>query len=149
VIRVTDYVLASKLIAHFEGFAPKAYWDVNAFRVGYGSDTEGPEQIKVRRNTTTTRDRALQNLQARIPEYENTIIEQIGEAEWHNLPENAKAALLSFAYNYGSLTPTLETFLKTGKVGEVASAIQDRGVDNQGVNARRRYTEAAFVASVT
>ena len=30
---------AEQIIAQFEGFRETPYWDVNAYRTGYGSDT--------------------------------------------------------------------------------------------------------------
>ena len=52
---------AEALIRHFEGFRSQAYWDVNAWRVGYGSDTTTDASGRVRRvqegDTTTQRGR--------------------------------------------------------------------------------------------
>jgi GH24 family phage-related lysozyme (muramidase) len=146
-----NYNLAAKLIAFFEDFEPRAYWDVNHWRVGFGSDTEGPDQVNVTRATATTHERALANLALRIPQYERAILSQLGIQSshvWGILPDNAKAALLSFAYNYGSLTPSLLMAVKANNLSSISKAIEDREVDNNGVNAKRRFAEAAFVASV-
>ena len=143
-----DMVLAANLIAWFESFAPHAYWDVNAWRIGFGSDTRTAAQIRVKRGDVTTRAEALANLALRIPQYEATIAKQIGADRWNELPANAQAALASFAYNYGSLTPTLCVKCEAGELSAIAEALAERAVDNSGVNAVRRRTEAAFVASV-
>ena len=141
---MTDYLLAAKVIAQFEGYISVAAWDVNAYRLGYGSDTEGPEQRPVRRGMTTTRDRALSNLALRIPAYEKRIIAQVGTGPWARLSDNAKAALLSFAYNYGSLTSGVAATVKSGPASAIAIAIQARAGDNRGINAGRRTAEAAL-----
>lgn len=145
----TNYILAANVIAHFEGFISHAAWDVNAWRVGFGSDTEGPEQVPVRRGTSTTWQRALLNLQARIPQYEKVILLQLNDdTKWNFVPDNAKAALLSFAYNYGSLTEHVLAALRSGNLSSVSRAVEDRGEDNRGVNAKRRFAEATLIASV-
>lgn len=142
---VPDYIeAAANLIAHFEGFISTAKWDVNAYRVGYGSDTEGPDQIKVMEGTTTTRERALQNLAARIPQYAQTIIKQVGQEAYNKLGFCTKCALLDFAYNYGSLTTSLIEAVKSNE--GVSTAIAARETDNRGVNAKRRYAEAVIVS---
>lgn len=68
----------AEFIASYEGCAGRAYWDVNAFRLGYESDTEGPDQIRVTEGMETTKARALQNLALRIPhQWRGTV------AVWH------------------------------------------------------------------
>jgi hypothetical protein len=79
------YQLAANVIEQFEGYLSVAAWDVNAYRLGYGSDTEGPEQRPVRRGMTTTPARALANLAVRIPQYEAKIVAQVGAGPWGRL----------------------------------------------------------------
>lgn len=143
---MTDYALAAHVIGGFEGFIARAAWDVNAWRLGYGSDTEGPEQRRVSKGMTTTRQRALQNLALRIPQYERTIVGQIGAGAWNRLSEPARSALLSFAYNYGALTPTLAHLAAINSDKAAAHEIMARGVDNKGVNEHRRDAEARLFA---
>lgn len=135
---------AANFIAFFEGFASEAYWDVNHYRLGFGSDTEGPDQVSVVKGMVTTRPRALANLALRVPHFAATVQAQVGSA-WDALGVNTKLALLSFAYNYGDLTPTLALNVIHG-VG-ISAAIEARAVDNDGVNAKRRFAEAAMAAS--
>ncbi|MDR3449784.1 MAG: hypothetical protein P4M15_08610 [Alphaproteobacteria bacterium] len=138
--------LSAKLIGFFEGFEPVAKWDVNAWRLGFGSDTEGPEQRPVTRHMTTTVERALANLSARLPKFEAVASYQVG-AEWAKFPDNVKAALVSIAYNYGKLPDHVAEAAKAGNLSAVSKAIEDCETDNHGVNAKRRFAEAAFVAS--
>lgn len=144
---MTDYAYAARLISHFEGFIAVARWDVNAYRLGFGSDTEGPEQRHVTKGMTTTRARALQNLEKRIPKFEAEIIRQIGAAAWSRLPTHVQGPLLSVAYNYGDLPDGVAHAVRSGNVNGIASAIKAHENDNHGVNKNRRIAEAAIIAS--
>ena len=144
---MTDYAYAARLISHFEGFLPVARWDVNAYRLGFGSDTEGPEQRHVTKGMTTTRERALANLEKRVPKFEAEIIRQIGEAAWSRLPTHVQGPLLSVAYNYGDLPEGVAIAARAGNPSTIANAIRQHEEDNGGVNKKRRYAEAAIVAT--
>ncbi len=138
---------AAEYIAGWEGYASTAYWDVNHWRLGYGSDTEGPDQTNVVQGMTTTRARALQNLTLRIPQYGHTIVGQIGATAWNGLTENGRTALLSLAYNYGSLPGSIVRAIQTGNPQNVAAAISALQGANGGVNRKRRIGEAQFFLS--
>ena len=60
--------LAAQLLREREGFAGNAYWDVNAYRAGYGSDTwtdaEGKVH-KVKKGTAVTAEDAARDLAVR------------------------------------------------------------------------------------
>jgi hypothetical protein len=145
---MTDYALAANVIEQFEGYLPVAKWDVNAYRLGYGSDTEGPDQVKVTKGMHTTRERAFQNLEARIPQFEGVIIHQVGAVAWGALPPAAQANLLSMAYNYGDLPNGVERAVIAGSsLAIIASAVEAHAGDNDGVNRARRLTEAKGIAS--
>lgn len=101
-LQAADYV-----IKH-EGFVEKAMWDVNAWRIGHGSDTitlpDGTFR-KVKQTDTTTRELARKDLARRIgSEFIPRIKKQITAEAWDKLSDNAKVALVSLAYNYGSIT---------------------------------------------
>lgn len=99
---------AAEYIKQFEGYAPIAMWDVNAFRIGHGSDTitlDNGTFRKVVQGDTTTRANAQKDLARRIEaEFIPKVQKQIGTAAWNKLSENSRVALLSFTYNYGSIT---------------------------------------------
>jgi GH24 family phage-related lysozyme (muramidase) len=147
----TDLTLQTIMDA--EGFRSNAYWDRNAYRVGYGSDTyvdaNGKVQ-KVTKNTSgITRDQALADLQRRVPEFQqNGIIKYVGQQAWTQLSPETKAAVTSLAYNYGSISelPSLKRAIQSGNVTDIAAAIKARGSDNGGINKSRRIREAAMVA---
>lgn len=139
---------AAALLRRFEGFRPDPYWDVNADRVGYGSDTitraDGTVE-KVTKGTKVTREDAERDLNRRIGEFQRGIQRDIGATAWSALPANAKAALTSVAYNYGSLPKSVVSAVQSGNMGEVANAVQALGSHNNGINAKRRGEEAAII----
>ena len=134
---------AAEFIAGFEGYAGRAYWDVNAWRLGYGSDTEGPEKNPVTKGMTTTKERALQNLALRIPEFAHEAVygkTGMGADTWLGLTENQKTAVIDFVYNYGEL----RFIVYPNDAEKTAAGIKARQNDNGGVNRKRRLAEAAL-----
>lgn len=126
------YLDASKFIAQYEGFTPIASWDVNAWRIGHGSDTitlDNGTYRKVVQGDKTTKINAGKDLARRIPEFENKVINYIAKygvtnRQWEQLPKDTKVALLSFAYNYGNIVKrAIREAIKTGDVNEIADAV--------------------------
>jgi len=121
------YDNVANFIKKFEGYSSKPYWDVNAYRLGYGSDTitlpDGTFR-KVVKTDVTTREMAEKDIARRIKQdFEPVVKRQIGDA-YNKLPEPARTALLSIAYNYGSITkPAIRESAKTGDVNKLADAI--------------------------
>lgn len=136
------------LVSRFEGFRTAAYWDVNHWRVGYGSDTvtraDGTIE-RVTKDTRVTRVDADRDLNRRINETQSKISSQVGDG-WNSLSEGAKAALTSVAYNYGSLPGSVAAAARTGDGQQVAQAILGLTGHNGGVNSSRRKQEAAIAA---
>jgi len=118
---------AVDVLKKFEGFSAKAYWDVNAYRIGYGSDTITSSNGSVRsvkKNDVITKQQADLDLARRIPEFEKVIIKQVGAEAWNKLPDQAKAGLISFAYNYGSIAKkSLRDAIKTGDLNLIADTL--------------------------
>jgi GH24 family phage-related lysozyme (muramidase) len=134
---------AAGFIAYWEGFESVATWDVNAYRLGFGSDTEGPQEVPVKKGMSTTRPRALQNLALRIPQYAAVCAKQLGDL-WPKLGECTQVACIDMAYNYGSIPASIvEAFLGDGT--NVADAIRRHDSDNSSVNRDRRAAEAGLV----
>lgn len=143
---------ATALLKNFEGFSSKAYWDVNAYRTGYGSDTITKADgtvVKVTKDTVITREDAERDLARRTQEFANRAKNQVSSASWDALPANAQAALTSYAYNYGSLTDDVRNAAinaaKTGDMTALANAVRNRQTNNNGVNAKRRNQEADYI----
>lgn len=142
---------AAEVIKHFEGYRSTPYWDVNAYRLGYGSDTiELPNGThrKVVQGDVTTVALATKDLIRRVHnEFLPTVANQIGEPYWSNLPVNAQAALISIGYNYGHITRAkIITAARTGDLNQLADAILETTIgDNGGINDKRRRAEAELV----
>ena len=149
VSRVGSPKSAADVIRRFEGFRETTYWDVNAHRTGYGSDTvtrADGSVVRVQQGMRVSREDAERDLQRRIDtEFVPGIIKDVGKDAWAKMPESAKAALTSVAYNYGSLPNRVAQAVATGNVENVAQAVESLKGHNGGVNSKRRQQEADLV----
>ena len=96
--------VATKFIVGEEGFASKAMWDQNAYRMGFGSDKiiKNGKLVTVQKGMTCTRAEAVETFEKySLKEYSDQVIKDLGQANWDKLNENQKAALISLAYNAG------------------------------------------------
>jgi GH24 family phage-related lysozyme (muramidase) len=143
---------ATRLLARFEGFSAEPGWDVNAWRIGHGSSTITTTDGEVIRlgnirsaqpNIVITREDAARDLKRRL---ENEFIpETIKSINSADLPDGVIAALVSIAYNYGSLPNSIRNAAKSEDIQAIADAIRAREGDNGGVNKKRRNKEANYV----
>lgn len=139
---------AAALLREFEGFISEPQWDVDAQRVGYGSDTitKADGSIhKVKKGDKVSRADAERDLKRRTAEFENKTIKQVGGKEWSALPANARAALISTTYNYGTLPDKVANAVKTGDVEAIAQAVEGLKGHNNGINSGRRQREANII----
>jgi GH24 family phage-related lysozyme (muramidase) len=136
------------LISKFEGFRDRPYWDVNALRTGFGSDTvtlpNGTIQ-RVGEDTRVSVEDAKRDLARRAGEFQGQIKGAVGEEPWGKLDPNSQAALTSVTYNYGRLPKSVVEAVQSGDKASIAAAVNALGVHNQGVNARRRAEEASLI----
>lgn len=151
--RIAGESAAAQMVKGFEGFISKAKWDVNAFRVGFGSDTvtraNGAIE-KVTKDTVVSLADAQRDLERRLVEFQNGIQQAVGIDTWNSLNEAQQAALTSIAYNYGELPQRIVAAIEGGGGAEaVANAIAGLGSDNGGINKRRRNEEAQAFLSGT
>ena len=139
------------LIRKFEGFRESPYWDVNAYRAGYGSDTTTGEDGSVVRITpgmVINRASADRDLLRRVgTEFEPIARRAVGESAWSALNDGQRAALTSIAYNYGRIPDTVSKAVASGDAGRASSAIAALGSHNGGINAARRLLEADLFAN--
>lgn len=136
---------AMELIKKYEGFRTQAYFDVNHYRVGYGSDTVTLSDGSIKEVTagmTTTLAQANADLARRVQEFQSGIEGKIGADTFRGMSEQQQAALTSIAYNYGSLPDRIVEAIKTGNTETIYNAIKGLGNDNGGVNRTRRNDEA-------
>lgn len=134
--------IASNIISEFEGYRAKPYWDVNAYRAGFGSDTTTLEDgtvVPITPDMVVTRADSERDLQRRTQEFMAQAEKDIG-AEWDQLSPAQQAVMTSLAYNYGSVPDRVTSVINNG--GDVEQAIRDLGGDNDGVNNERRNREA-------
>lgn len=76
-----QYTYGAELLKKYEGFTSRATWDVNAYRLGYGSDTltfENNTYRKVKQGDTTTKANATKDLERRLKEFEKKVIKKVG-----------------------------------------------------------------------
>lgn len=148
-IRPLTTSMSAQYIASKESFRPNAYWDVNHWRAGYGSDTmtdtRGRSHMVNERSTTTVAD-ATRDLLRRVAQAEQQIVSKVGAEAFNKLSEGARAALTSVTYNYGQLPDRLVGAVKSGDPNQIAAGIERLGTDNEGVNMGRRREEAALAA---
>lgn len=138
-------------IKRFEGFRSAPYWDVNHFRVGYGSDTitrEDGSVVTVKPGMSVSQGDADRDLQRRIIQSQRGIAKAVGDDKFAALSAPAKAAVTSVAYNYGSLPESVANAIRTGGPAEIAAAIRGLGDHNEGINRKRRNQEADAVLGV-
>jgi len=132
-----------------EGFRAAPYFDVNAHRAGFGSDTTTRADgtvVPVRQGMTVSREDAERDLARRIPQFEQRVVAAIGPEAYAAMPPNAQAALISIAYNYGSLPGRIRNAAMSGDPVALAKAVEGLAGDNRGVNADRRRAEATMIA---
>ena len=150
----TDSVsMARSLIVDKEGFEETPYWDVNAYRAGYGSDTytlaDGTVK-RVQQGVPITRADADRDIDRRIStEFMPEARRAIGPDIWDSLPAAAQAALTSIAYNYGSVPSRVTRVAKStnGNIEAIASAVEGLKNDDGGINSGRRQHEADMIRS--
>lgn len=139
------YGQVAALLRHEEGFRDTPYWDTNAYRVGYGSDTTtlaDGRVVKVTPGMKITRDDAERDLVYRLSQREGAQVRrQIGEQAFAAMPANVQAGLLSVGYNYGSLPSDVLAAAKTGDPAQIAAAVRALPA-----NSKRRQREADLIA---
>lgn len=139
---------AATLIRKFEGFREKPYYDVTAYRAGYGSDTvtmADGKILRVRPGMKVSRQDAERDLARRAAAFAEGAKTAVGDKAWGALNDNQRAALTSIAYNYGDLPKTVIAAVKKGGADGIANAVEGLKSHNGGINARRRQEEADII----
>jgi GH24 family phage-related lysozyme (muramidase) len=137
-------------LAGFEGFRSDAYWDSNNWRIGFGSSTITDQLGNVTQlsndrsdkpNFTITKADAIRDLSRRLED------EFIPDVMVHagGLNNGTIAALVSVAYNYGSLPRNVIAAIQTNDIDNIAQSVLDLKSHNGGINERRRRKEAAYI----
>jgi GH24 family phage-related lysozyme (muramidase) len=153
-------VLAAQYIKSKEGFLPKAKYDANAFRLGYGTDKVLDPKTNTMRTVvqgdTTTQESATKVLQYEIQNrFYNRIVgrgkNNISSEEFDKLNSKQKAALLSYVYNVGSLRVGIRNAIVAGDYKLAADKIKEGPTTSLGKVLQplvvRRQEEAALFLS--
>jgi tape measure domain-containing protein len=154
--------LAGQLIKGFEGFRSTPYYDVNAYRIGYGSDTITLADGTIRQvveGMRITRADADRDLVRRImQEFMPAARRAVGSDRFDSLAPQQQAVLTSLAYNFGAgafadgeALAGVRRAVEQGSAEGVAEAIRALGSsqfdpatpEGQGLT-RRRNREAAL-----
>jgi GH24 family phage-related lysozyme (muramidase) len=154
------------LLRRKEGFRETPYWDVNAWRIGYGSDTITKADgtiVRVEQGMSVSREDAERDLDRRIKdEYMPAAVAAIGKDAWEKLSPAAQAVMVSLSYNYGAeawggpgeraggsrgALNSVAVAAQSGDPQRLAAAVRNLASHNNGVNAARRNSEADMVIS--
>lgn len=141
---------AAALVSKFEGFISQPRWDVNNWRVGFGSSTvtdksgvvsKLPADQSNKPDITVSKEDAVRDLTRRLQS------EFIPKVVQHSagLNDGTLAALVSVAYNYGSLPNNVVSAMKTGDIDQIAQSVLELSSHNGGINSKRRQKEAAYI----
>lgn len=140
------------LLAGYEGFSGTPYEDwsyrpgtgeryMSGYRNGYG-------QTATADAAPITEDQARQQLAATITnEYIPSIVGAIGADAYSAMTPDQQGVLISLVHNYGSLPGRIIPALQSGDPAAIGQAIAGLANDNNGINANRRNSEAAYFAS--
>jgi GH24 family phage-related lysozyme (muramidase) len=145
-----DYALgaAKEILRQREGFLEQPKFDVNALRGGYGTDqftTPEGKVLPVTAETRFTKEDAERDLNRRALLFMQKAQSDIGPENWQRLTPDAKAALTSVTYNYGSVPKSVVAAAQTGDIRAVGDAVAGLAKHNEGINAGRRMFEARFI----
>ena len=158
---------AANYIAIKEGFTDKATWDLTAYRLGYGTSkilvsvkANGEPVLRdVKQGDVTTQKNALIVLKYEIPKtYKSAVVGnksyKISEEDWNALNKYQRTALISYAYNCGSLSTDIVNAIKARDYAKAADLIQNGPVTGKDAKTgirklfdglvRRRAEEAAL-----
>ncbi len=120
---------AASFLRQEEGFIGGAKYDVNHYRVGYGSDTQTDAMGRVTSVTAgsqSTRADAERDLARRISLIQMELIKIIGDEVFKNLNSGAIAAITSIGYQYGTGGQAFKSVANAAKGGnavDISSAI--------------------------
>lgn len=124
------------LIARFEGYRAEPYWDHKQWSVGYGSYAGGRDP-KVKPNIRVSQSEARRMLADQVRTYEANVDKYDSKYNW--TPQE-RAAMISFAYNIGSIEQLTDNGKRTK--AEIASKMLEYnkagGKFSQGLYDRRR-----------
>jgi GH24 family phage-related lysozyme (muramidase) len=133
-----------ELIKSFEGFYPEAYWDYAQWSIGYGSfagrNRSAPDI------QTVTEAEATRMLEQQLQRYIQNV-EGINRSGNYNWNQGQKDALISFAYNLGSINGLTADATRSNQViaDKMLEYNKAGGVAISGLTRRRQIERQKFV----
>jgi len=136
------------LIQGSEGFMPKAYWDVNAYSIGYGTHLDTPQLVNLYLHATITEEQGKELMMPKIQASENNINSNVKVP----LTQNQFDALVDFTYNLGIGSLDGSTLLKLlneknyiGAAGQFTLWDHENGKENIYLKSRREKEQSLFL----
>jgi len=140
---------ATELLKKFEGLRLEPYWDVNNWRIGYGSSTITKADGTILKlsnnraskpNITITGEDADRDLKRRLSnEFIPKVLKQLG-ASADYWTDGTKAALTSICYNYGSLPQVIVNAAQSKDINNLSAAINTLSSGK-----KRRLKELSYI----
>jgi lysozyme len=138
---------AAQIVAKFEGFSEKPYWDVDNYSIGYGHHFHPGDGFT--KDSVITQQQALALL-----EYDITRFVEAVEQDVHvQLTDNQEEGLVSLCYNIGSGAFKMSTLVRLLNQGHTSEAAMQflrwdrvKGVENANLLERRKQEMGIFNA---
>ena len=150
----------TKLLENYEGLRLNAYPDPASggepITIGVGATRYPPGfrfgRSKVMLGDTITKEEAYMIKDYDVKRHTQIAKDRVGHETWPKLPENVKFALISKAFNYGTVyngaLRAVDNGVKTGDYSELASYYRNvLAKHNDGINDWRRNDEAGIIES--
>lgn len=133
------------LIKSFEGFSEYPYSDFGQWSIGYGS-FNGPTSSSPRNPGPISESDATELLKSELSRFINNV-ETINKNGNYNWPQESKDALVSFAYNIGSINQLTDNGNRTNAViaDKMLEYVNAGGVKVEGLVQRRNIEREKFL----
>lgn len=125
-------------IKKYEGHTNKAKWDVNHYRIGFGSDTRtiNNKVYVTQAGDVNTLQDSINDLTRRVKNAEQIFISKY--VNYPSLTDGEKVVIHNIYYNYGKLPTAIKNAIINNK--GLYSAVSNLINDNGGIR-KKRYTE--------
>ena len=150
----------TRLLENYEGLRLNAYPDPASggepITIGVGATRYPPGfrfgRTKVRLGDTITKEEAYMIKDHDVKRHTQIAISKVGASKWAKLPDNVKFALISKAFNYGTIyngaLRALDQGIATGNYSALSAYYRNvLAKHNNGINTWRRGDEAGIIDS--
>ena len=150
----------TRLLENYEGLRLNAYPDPASggepITIGVGATRYPPGfrfgRTKVRLGDTITKEEAYMIKDHDVKRHTQIAISKVGASKWAKLPDNVKFALISKAFNYGTIyngaLQALDQGIESGDYSALSAYYRNvLAKHNNGINTWRRGDEAGIIDS--